>query len=260
MSRQLPPIDLHAHISPKARPTELERLGAVVFAATRSIAEFESTRSRRDQVTVWGLGCHPGVPEAQNTFDSAKFTTLLPSTAYVSEVGLDRRSKVPMDMQALVLDSILDSLQSTPRITSIHSSGASDDVLGALRRHPIRGAVLHWWRGNEAQTRLATQLGCWFSVNAASAKYPADVARIPLSRILTETDHPFGDRGSPPPRQPGAVGDVEAALAGIHGIPITAVRQRVWSNLVRLVDEVGANDLLPTPVRRMLAAARGTTA
>ena len=30
MTMQLPPIDLHAHISPKASPAELERLGAAL--------------------------------------------------------------------------------------------------------------------------------------------------------------------------------------------------------------------------------------
>lgn len=255
MSRQLPPIDLHAHISPKVSPTELERLGAVVFAATRSIAEFESVRSRRDQVTVWGLGCHPGVPEAQGAFDSARFSALLSSTAYVSEVGIDGRSKVPMDTQVKVLSSILESLQGAPRITSVHSSGAPGIVLDVLERHRIRGAVLHWWRGDEGQTRRATELGCWFSVNAAGTKHPADVATIPLDRILTETDHPSGDRGSTPPRQPGAVGAVETALAAVYGTPETAVRQQVWSNFARLVDEVGAAGLLPLPVRRMLTAA-----
>ncbi len=258
MSRQLPPIDLHAHVSPKASPAELECLGAVVFAATRSIAEFESVSGRRDQVTVWGLGCHPGVPEAQSAFDSAKFATLLSSTPYVSEVGIDRRSKVPMKSQSQVLNSIFESLLSKPRITSVHSSGAAGAALDLLERRPIKGAVLHWWRGDHSQTRRAIELGCWFSVNAAGAKYPTEIATIPPDRLLTETDHPSGDRGSTPPRQPGRVGDVETALAQIHGISAAAVRRQVWSNFLRLVDEVGVFDLLPLPVRRMLAAARLT--
>ncbi len=260
MSRQLPSLDLHAHIDPKARPGDLERLGAVVFAATRSLDEFESVLRRRDQVTVWGLGCHPGIPNAQSAYDPARFAELLASTAYVSEVGVDRRSKVALGAQTEVLASILDCLQTTPRIASIHSSGAPDTVLDALDGRSGRGAVLHWWRGSETQTRRAVELGCWFSVNPAGTKYAADIARIPLDRILTETDHPSGDRHSSLPRQPGAVGEVESALAAIYGIARAAVRQQVWSNLVRLVDEVNVDELLPMPVRRMLAAVRGGAA
>lgn len=255
MSRQLPPLDLHAHISTTVRPADLERLGAVVFAATRSPDEYESVRDRRDQVTVWGLGCHPSVPEAQDAYDASRFEALLGSTAYVSEIGLDGRSKVPMENQARVLSSILASLQRSPRIVSIHSSGAPGRVLDVLECHRIDGAILHWWRGDKAQTRRAVQLGCWFSVNSEGMKHAADVVTIPLGRILTETDHPYGDRGSSPPRQPGAVDDVEAELARLYGLTAAAVRQQVWVNFGDLIDEVGVGGLLPWPVRRMLSAA-----
>lgn len=254
MSRQLPPLDLHAHIDPKTHSADLERLGAVVFAATRSFEEYESTRTRRDQVTIWGLGCHPGVPEAQNTYNPDRFMALLSSAAYVSEVGLDKSSKVPMVAQVQVLSSIFECLQDSPRIVSIHSSGSPAQVLDALERHRISGAVLHWWRGDKAQTRRAIDLGCWFSVNAAGMKHSADVATIPLGRTFTETDHPSGDRGSTLPRQPGAVEDVEAGLAAIHGIRPSIVRQQIWSNFGRLVEEVAVTPLLPRPIQQMLDA------
>lgn len=256
MTPQLPLLDLHAHISPKTRPADLERLGAVVFAATRSLDEYESVRDRHDQVTIWGVGCHPGVVQAQWEFDAERFVSLIASAAFVSEIGLDRRSKVPLDEQELVLSSILGALQRTPRIASIHSSGAPGRVLDALERTPIRGAVLHWWRGDKAQTRRAIELGCWFSINAAGMQYPDDVALIPPERILTETDHPSGDRTSAVPRQPGAVADVERALGEVYKIDVRAVRGQVWTNLVGLVDETSIVGLLPAAVQRMIAFAR----
>lgn len=256
MAPQLPPLDLHAHINPKVRPADLERLGAVVFAATRSLEEYESVKSRRDQVTIWGVGCHPGVAQAQREFDAEKFASLLASTAFVSEIGLDRRAKMPLDEQEQVFASILGVLQDTPRIASIHSSGAPGRVLDALERTPIRGAVLHWWRGDEAQTRRAGELGCWFSINAAGMQYPNDVALIPVERILTETDHPSGNRASLEPRQPGSVDDVEQALARIYSLDVQAVRGQVWTNLAHLVDETNVGNLLPAAVRRMIASAR----
>lgn len=252
MTFQLPPLDLHAHINPKIRPVELERLGAVVFAATRSIDEYASVKNRHDQTTIWGIGCHPSVVGAQREYDPTKFELLLKSTAFVSEIGMDRRSKVPLKEQERVFDSILQNLQAAPRIASIHSSGVPDQVLDALERQPIRGAVLHWWRGNEAQTRRAVKLGCWFSINSAGLKYPNDVASIPLKQIFTETDHPSGDRGSPAPIQPGAVLDVEEALERIYDIGVGVFRGQAWLNMVNLVEKVGVNDLLPTAVQRMI--------
>lgn len=256
MAAQLPPLDLHAHINPKARPADLERLGAVVFAATRSLDEFEYVRNRRDQVTVWGVGCHPRVAQAQHGFDEDWFGSMLGSTAFVSEIGLDGRSKVSLEKQERVFASILKELQGAPRVASVHSAGSADRVLEALTHAPVKGAVLHWWRGDEAQTKRAIELGCWFSVNAAGLKHPRDVALIPLDRIFTETDHPSGDRASTLPRQPGSVGDVEQALARIYGIDTWAAREQVWANLAGLVDETNVEELLPTAVRRMIAFAR----
>lgn len=256
MTPQLPPLDLHAHINPKTSPADLERLGAVVFAATRSLDEYESVRVRRDQVTIWGVGCHPGVAQAQQDFDAERFTSLLASTAFVSEIGLDTRSKVPLVEQERVFASILSALQGIPRITSIHSTGVAGRALDALNRTPIKGVVLHWWRGDEAQTRRAVELGCWFSVNAAGMKYPNDVALIPLERVLTETDHPSGDRGSSAPRQPGAVTDVEKALARVYGVESRIIRDQVWTNLASLVGEINVDNLLPAAVQRMITFAR----
>lgn len=257
MSKQLPPLDLHAHVSSKATAAKLEGLGAVVFAATRSLDEYKKVQNRRDQVTVWGVGCHPGVLEAQSAYDPSEFAELVLSTAYVSEVGLDGRSKVPIANQESVFGSILTQVQATPRILSIHSSGATELCLAALEAKKVKGAVLHWWRGTEPQTKRALALGCWFSVNAANMTHTNDVASIPLDRLFIETDHPFGDRTTPTSRrQPGALAEVETALAMLHGTTPEKIRQQVWVNFANLVDEVGVLAKLPNPVQRMLAAAK----
>lgn len=256
MKPQLPPLDLHAHIDPKTPASQLERLGAVVFAATRSLAEYRSVKERNDQVTVWGVGCHPGVARALEEFHVEIFAGYLVSTGHVSEVGMDQKSEVPMSRQLAVFETILGTLQHAPRITSIHSAGAPDLVLDALQEFPIKGAVLHWWRGNAEQTRRAVELGCWFSVNAAGLRAPDKIAAIPLDRILTETDHPYGDRRSPTPRQPGAVSDVENRLSQFHGVTPSAMHAKVWRNFQNLVDETNVEDFMPLPVQRMLAAAK----
>ena len=49
------------------------------------------------------------------------------------------------------------------------------------------------------------------------------LARIPLDRVLPETDHPFGDKGRAP-RRPGEVGHVEAALAEARGLSTEEIR------------------------------------
>lgn len=252
MSHQ-PALDLHAHVDPGIDVQELSRLG-VVFAATRSLAEADTATARSDEHTIWGVGCHPGLVGAQKAFTRDRFQSLITRTAFVSEIGMDGKSRVPLATQQATLDSILAVLQQTPRIASLHSYQASDHILDALERHPIRGAILHWWLGNEHQTRRAIALGCLFSVNASSVRRSDLLDIIPLDRLLTETDHPFGDRQGRRSARPGLVDAVEQTLAQHHGKAVSLIRAMMWRNLAQLVEETGCAQLMPSAVRRQLAA------
>jgi TatD DNase family protein len=255
VSRALPPLDLHAHVAADVPARTLEGFGAVVWAATRSQAEYEQVMSRSDLVTIWGVGCHPGVLAAQREFDETKFAALMEHTPLVSEIGLDGRSKVPMELQIQTFGAILKLLTERPRVTSVHSYGATAQVLGCLEEAGgVGGIVLHWWLGDDKETRRALALGCHFSVNQAMTTRPELLRAIPLDRLLVETDHPDGDRQSAKPRQPGAVQDVEAQIALLHGLPAAAVREHAWINLANLVRINEVTHLLPSPVQKMLAA------
>lgn len=259
MSRQLPPLDMHAHVEPGLSQRDLEALGAVVFAATRSQDEFSRTIGREDQVTVWGVGCHPGVLAAQDDFDGLLFEEQLGSTPFVSEIGLDRRSKVPIATQRKTFKAILESAKKHPRILSVHSSGCTGAVLDLVAEVRPPGVVLHWWLGSVAETRRAVDLGCYFSINYAMVAKPL-LNDIPLNRLLIETDHPAGDRQSPSPRRPGATHHVEAKLAQHYGLAEIEIRAAQWRNLARLVDQLDIDRLMPGAIQRMLNFARANYA
>lgn len=252
--RRLPSIDMHAHIEPDISPGDLLELGALVFAATRSLDEAERALKRSDSWTVWGVGCHPGLARVQKAFNADRFAKLIVSTPYVSEIGLDGKSRVPIHMQQETLNTVLATLEATPRITSIHSYAATGAVLSCLAARPIRGAVLHWWLGDQEQTERAVELGCFFSVNASMLRQPDLLASLPLDRVLPETDHPFGDKSSGRGRRPGNVEDVERTLAQAHGLDQQRIRQEMWRNLAELVRTTNCGALLPRPVRVALAA------
>lgn len=254
MNRLLP-IDLHAHIETDIAAADLVDLRAVVFAATRSLDEAKRALERNDTSTVWGVGCHPGLVGAQKAFDVERFSALITRTAYVSEVGLDGKSRVPMETQRATLSAVLKVLQASPRITSIHSFAATEAVLGCLTEWPIRGAVLHWWLGDAGQTQRAIDLGCYFSVNPAMVRQSELLRRLPLDRVLPETDHPFGDRSGGHGRRPGRVDDVEQALGRLHQLTPEEIRQITWQNLGQLTREARCGMLLPRQVRVALAAA-----
>lgn len=252
--KRLPALDLHAHIEPDIAPDELVALDAAVFAVTRSLGEAEVALGRMDTTAVWGVGCHPGLVGAHRDFSRVRFAELIDRTAFVGEVGLDGKSRVPMATQVETMRAILEALTDTPRLVSLHSYGATDRLLQLLSEARPAGAVLHWWLGSPAETTRAIDLGCYFSINTAMSKHGDLLRSLPLDRVLIETDHPFGDRRAPSPRRPGSAGDVEESLSMIHGVSAQALRIAVWRNLRTLVGEVGVGSMLPRELRRHLAA------
>lgn len=257
MSRTLPPLDLHAHVATDIAPRTLEGLGAVVFAVTRSLDEFESVAGRAEAVTVWGLGCHPGLASAQKNYDQGKFAALLHHAAFVGEVGLDGASRVPLERQEEVFRSILTLASRTPRLISAHSHRTTDRVLDLIEEAGVEGVILHWWLGSEYETRRAMELGCLFSVNQAMDPSKLRRVGVPVTSLLPETDHPSGNRRGEAPRQPGQTLDVEKAVAQAFGIDLVDVRRSFWATFA---NQVGAGDQmsrLPQAVQAMIRHVAG---
>ena len=249
----LPPLDAHAHIDASVSKRELEDLGAVVLIATRSLSDYELVRNRDDLVSVWGVGCHPSLVGVQKAFDNAAFRLAAESTPYISEVGLDGNSRVPLARQQEVLKDILSTADDLGRIVSLHSFEATGELISLLEGRPLEpGRILHWWLGDRSSTRRAVELGCYFSVNFSMVRNSEVLSDLPLDRILFETDHPSGDRFSSRPRLPGRVQDVETALSRHYGITVQQVREQAWRNFSRLVAATGTLELMPPPIRKMI--------
>lgn len=252
--RGLPSIDLHAHIDVGIEPSELTALQAVVFAACRSLDEAEKALARTDDLTIWGTGCHPGLVGAQRAFTRDRFEGQVHRTPYVAELGLDGKSRVPMDTQMRTLRAAFEVLSEHPRVTSLHSYEATEALLSVLGDYELRGVVLHWWLGSPELTTRAVELGCFFSVNSSSVRRLDLLRTIPLDRLLPETDHPFGDRQRGRERRPGLIVDVEAAIARHHDLSTEGVRTTMWQNLLAVVRQTSVVPLLPGRVRALLAA------
>jgi len=239
------PLDMHAHVQPSIADAELHRLDACVIAMTRSLSEYAEVAHRNDPSVGWGVGCHPGVARAVRGFSAEAFHTATSSTPFVGEVGLDGGAKVPLHLQQEVFDSVMDVLSKTSRIVSVHSYRATREVLDIVDRYRPKGVVLHWWLGNEEQTQRAVELGAYFSINASQVARWTPLRSIPPDRLLTETDHPFGDRREQAPQRPGNVARVEQRLGRSLRSAPDDVRRLVWTNFGNLAADTGVENLLP---------------
>jgi TatD DNase family protein len=146
------------------------------------------------------LGLHPEL--VGERFDELDLLVkYLPEAKFIGETGLDggSRYKTSFELQKKVFSKILDVVYSfsEKRVLSIHSREAAKDVINTLSLYAHQTNVLyilHWFTGTISEVEKALELNCYFSINHKminSEKGRALVKRIPLNRILTETDGPF---------------------------------------------------------------------
>ena len=246
----LPSLDAHAHIDPRRNSNELMDTGAVL-AMTLSPAEGE-VDNRNEPHIVWRVGCHPRFAKAQESFVAEKFRSLAEKTALVGEIGLDTGSRVPLETQLQTFRQILEILTDLPRIASIHSYRATGLALEELRRRPIAAPILHGWTGSAAETSEAVSLGCYFSIHSAVARQSKFRTRVPLERILVESDHGYND---PPAAIPLRVGWVEHLVAQQYGLGVKDIRRAAWQNFGTVIQKTGTLGLLPEVFASNLALA-----
>lgn len=234
-----PALDTHAHLAPDVTPAQVRALGPChVFAVTRSLEEAAHVERHPAPSLTWGLGVHPGVATARDSYERRRFAALLPSFALVGEVGLDGRAG-HREQQVAILRSVLQLCTGQPVLISVHSAGRSNEVLDLLADSPHPGTILHWWNAAGSALDAAIASDAYFSVNAAMSSMV--LANIPLDRVLTETDFPARGTGS---RRPGDTRRIEEQLAALHQMTVGEVRHRVWVNLRRLAVRAAVLDRL----------------
>ena len=241
----LPTLDCHAHLDPSLSPGEFSSSGAVL-AMSISLAEAEKSLERQDPFIVWGVGCHPRLLRYQEAFDPDIFQQYAEKALIIGEVGLDTGSRVPLETQLTTFRQVLRTAATLRKIISIHSCQAIALVLCELQKCPIDFPVMHGWSGNVAETKLAVEMGCYFSIHSQVARNSKFRLHVPSDRILVESDHGYND---PPAAIPCRVGWVEYLVAQQYQLDVTELRRLVWRNFSRIVHGSGIFSKLSAPMQ-----------
>lgn len=197
-------IDFHCHLDLYDAPHEIVRecceRRLYVLSVTTTPSAFEGTAALIPSGTRirTALGLHPELVGAR-AHELPLFKTLLSRTSYVGEVGLDRsrHNRNNFEQQCAILRDILHCCRDAGgRIITLHSRGATREILDLLGAQPEAGKfVLHWYLGTPRQVSRAAEMGCWFSVGPAmltSERGLAAVRAMPRDRVIPESDGPFG--------------------------------------------------------------------
>jgi TatD DNase family protein len=239
-------IDFHCHLDlypdPHAVAKEAARRGVYVLSVTTTPTAFEGTAALAPEGgrVRTALGLHPELA-AEREHELALFEKLLPKTRYIGEVGLDgsRPHMGTLDQQAGILTSILAlAALAGGKIISLHSRAATSLLLDVISVEPRAGTfVLHWFSGSKRDVRRAAELGCWFSVStnmASNERGRSAIAEMPKSRVLPETDGPFGNLHGRS-AYPWEAVSVAPLLAEIWREPVEDVQQQIGTNFRHLV-------------------------
>lgn len=241
-------VDFHCHLDlypdHATAVSQCDREDVCALAVTTTPQAWPRNRDLAGQTrnVRAALGLHPHLV-AEREAEIALWETYLPEARYVGEVGLDASPRYygSFDRQRIVFARILQGCAAFgDKVLTVHSLRAATQVLDMIEAHlpPERGrVVLHWFTGNESEARRAIALGCYFSVNAEMGHNPRGQAllrKLPLERLLTETDGPFTRIQGRPARPADAQAAIEA-LAQARGTGVDIIATAVWANLSALL-------------------------
>jgi TatD DNase family protein len=194
-------IDTHCHIDLYDKPEmlirECEKNGIIVIAMTNLPSHFEMGFPflRQSKTVRISLGLHPLFADKHKP-EFQIFLRNLDRTSYIGEIGLDF-SIEGLKTKELQLDSfekILQIVSNKQKILSIHSRRAEKEVLELLIKHNISNAIFHWYSGSKSILLKILDAGYYFSINPSMINSPNGrtiISKIPINRILTESDGPF---------------------------------------------------------------------
>jgi TatD DNase family protein len=255
-------IDSHCHLADETFAGDLEQVvdrakdaglerALVILEGGNPTEAAQATRLEQLWPEVrFSIGVHPhqahqfaGDPQRAAAVVREQFAAT-PSARAVGEIGLDYHYDFsPRDVQHAVFRAQVRLARELQRPVVIHTREADEDTIAILREEgegEVRG-VLHCFTGDAALADAGLALGLFVSL-AGIITFPKaealreTVRRVPLDRLLTETDSPFlapvpyrGKRN-----EPAYVARVVAALADVHRMPAEALSARTAANFHRL--------------------------
>ncbi len=142
------------------------------------------------------LGFHPDLVHEYKRYVPLMWE-YLDRSKYIGEVGLSLKgvSSENRDFQIQFLKELVIRCNNIGgKILSIHSQNSVADVLTIIKNYNNCTFILHWYSGTLSNLEIAVNIGCFFSINYAmmtSKKGIEIIKRIPLNKILLESDGPF---------------------------------------------------------------------
>ena len=252
-------VDSHTHLNAKkfaddveatidrahaAGVTRLINMGDTMDSSARAVALARAYGARGVYAAV---GIHPEEAFEMTEAEDAQLVdwTQEEHVVAIGEIGLDyywEKDEERRALQRRIFIRQLDFARQLHLPVCIHDREAHGDTLSILKKEGrgIEG-VLHCFSGSLEMAEEVVKLGYHLGVDGPltyknAAKLPEIVRKMPLTRLLVETDAPYltpvpfrGKRN-----EPAYVRYVAEKVAELRGISFEAVAEATTENAVRL--------------------------
>lgn len=195
-------IDCHCHLHQYANSSELkqELLDASIRCHLMSVSPKDFSiieKNFPEEQFIRHLGYFPLELSSATEVNIEEYFTLAQDYPYIGEVGLDycEENESERQKQRNFLNRVIELNNQKPKLISLHSRRAVDELLDILENMTQGHALLHWLSATEEQIQRALQNPqIFFSINPAMTKSRQAktwLKVLPKERVLCETDGPY---------------------------------------------------------------------
>ncbi len=243
-------IDAHAHLDKYEDKLEsaLEEINQSRILTLSNSMDLPSYKQNLEigkecDLVLPSFGVHPwNAPEYADQLEN--LNEALEKTPIIGEIGLDYHSAeyaYQITSQRKVFEYFLESAKKQNKIASLHTRGAEKEVLVLLKEYRIQRAIIHWYSGPLDILDKLIDTGAYFTVGVEvmDSEHIRNIAqKIPMERILTETDNPGGlmwVKGIL--GMPSVIKEVIQVLAELKRTQEQVIIQTVEENFERLIQD-----------------------
>lgn len=158
----------------------------------------------------------------------------------IGEVGLDHywgKAEEDWEVQEWVFEKALLLAEEVNKPVLVHTRKAEREALELLTPHDEARVIIHSYTGSQKLVSGFLDRGCYFSIPSVivrSTSFQSLVKKVPVERLLTETDAPFM---APEPGQRSEPVHVKKGLrkiAELKGLTVKEAEQALTDNYKRL--------------------------
>ena len=245
-------IDTHAHINVEHFAEDRDAVQAGLSHIVNMGDSMESSQSsvaltKAYPMVYTGVGIHPeeAHPMTQADEDQLASWGALPKVVAIGEIGLDYYWEKDGDKRQLQRELFIRQLDLARQLhlpVCVHNREAHGDTMEILRKEGkgIVG-VMHCFSGSLEIAQELVKMGWFIGVDGPltfknAAKLPEIVQKLPLERIVVETDCPYM---APVPmrgkrNEPAFVYHVANKLAQLRGESLEKVARQTTANALEL--------------------------